>query len=443
MEPMFAHDAAAVLALLRDPAFKALADEAVRDYLDWDELLKRPLPAGLSADDTWTLLTTLRRFGSTRFPIRDMHGRVYWYTLTREAVLCIDAIERYCRTDSAVHRAILHRHGQRLLVDSRIREAIAACQLDGVVVSEKPAERLLRSGRAPRTSVERLVLNSYEMLFELDDMGDTPFTPELLRRLYDRLLEGVDVTQLRRTPVRHGLTDRVETDPVSAEKRAEVILQFCAYANGEIGDPSEPVAMKVHALFNLGHYWTFMPDFNGIIGRCVFRMYAARRDYPVLGLLPVSSLYKDWTEGRSSAAIVRFKNLNHPRSTTDTDIDYTADVITYLQLTIAALDELLNGIERVRRRDAEVRSVLEHDSGINYRQRSIISHALAHPELEFRIREHQTTHNVVYATARADLLGLVERGFLRKESRGKAFVFVAVADLTERLDRADDTQPGS
>ena len=84
--------------------------------------------------------------------------------------------------------------------------------------------------------------------------------------------------------------------------------------------------------------------------------------------------------------------------------------------------------------DAEVRSVIEHDVDINYRQRSVIAQSMAHPEVEFRIREHQTTHNVVYATARADLLDLVERGYLRQEQRGKAFVFLPVSDLAERLD---------
>jgi Fic family protein len=123
----------------------------------------------------------------------------------------------------------------------------------------------------------------------------------------------------------------------------------------------------------------------------------------------------------------------------DREVDYTADALTYLQLTVAALDELLRSMAHARRRDAQVRSVLEHDVEINYRQRSIVAEALAHPEREFRIREHQTTHNVVYATSRADLMDLVDRGYLRQEQRGKAFVFLPVSDLAQLL----DTEPNS
>ena len=429
------HDIDVVSALLEDPAFAPLAEEAVRDYLDWDELTRRPLPPGLSVEDTWNLLTTLRRFGATLSPLKDVAGRTWWYTLTREGILCVDAIERYCRADSAVHRAILHRHDQRVLVASHIRETVAVCELDGVDVSPQSAEHVLTSGRTPRNATERLVANAHALLFD-DDIGDEPFSPELLRRLYAKLLDGVDVSTLKRHSVRYGLTDRVEADPITKESRDEIVRQFCAYANGETGDPSEPVTVRAHALLNSAQYWGFLPEFSGIVGRCIFRLYASRRDYPVLGYLPISSVYQAWAQGRVSPSIVRFSATPDPRAPGAGGPDYTPEVLTFLQLTVAALDQLLMSIDHARRRDAEVRSVLEHDVEINYRQRSIISQAMAHPELELRVREHQTTHNVVYATARADLLDLVERGYLRQEQRGKAFVFLPVPDLAERLDGA-------
>lgn len=443
MDRRSVHDIRAVVALLADVTFAPLAEEAVRDYIDWDDLTRRPLPAGLSADDTWRLLTTLRRFGATRFPLQDLQGRTYWYTLTREASVCVDAIERYCRADSTVHRAILHRHGTRVLVETQIRETLAACRLDGVVVSSTDAEGLLMSGRAPRNATEHFVLNAHALLHEDDAMDEEPFSPEMLRRLHLRLLENVDVSQLERRPVRQGLSERVEAEPVTGEARAKVIQQYCDYANGLTGDPSEPVAMKAHALLNTGIFWAFFPDFVGIVGRGVFRRYATRQDYPVLGSLPVSAMYETWEHGQASPSIIRFSHLPSPRSSDDTEVDYTADVLTYLQLTVAALDDLLRSLDHARRRDAEVRSVLEHDVDLNYRQRSILAEALAHPAQEFRIREHQTTHNVVYATSRADLIDLVDRGYLRREQHGKAFVFVPQRDLLDRLDReTDQDTPG-
>ena len=142
------HDAEAATALLQEPVFAALAEEAVRDYIDWADLTTRPLPPGLSVLGTWRLLTTVRRFAATPFPIPDPKGRTYWYTLTREGLVCIETIERHCRADSAAHRAILHRHGHRFLVGSRIRETVAVCRLDGVVIATSEAESMLMGGRA-------------------------------------------------------------------------------------------------------------------------------------------------------------------------------------------------------------------------------------------------------------------------------------------------------
>jgi hypothetical protein len=45
------HDIQAVTTLFAGPVFAALAEEAVRGYIDWAELTKRLLPAGLSAAD--------------------------------------------------------------------------------------------------------------------------------------------------------------------------------------------------------------------------------------------------------------------------------------------------------------------------------------------------------------------------------------------------------
>ena len=36
------HDAEVAMRLLQDPVFAALAEEAVHDYIDWDELTRRP-----------------------------------------------------------------------------------------------------------------------------------------------------------------------------------------------------------------------------------------------------------------------------------------------------------------------------------------------------------------------------------------------------------------
>jgi Fic family protein len=69
----------------------------------------------------------------------------------------------------------------------------------------------------------------------------------------------------------------------------------------------------------------------------------------------------------------------------------------------------------------------------NHRQVEIIRNALKHPGQRYTFASHQKSHNVVYQTARTDLLDLGERGVLEKRKKGKQMVFVAPADLSARL----------
>jgi len=63
----------------------------------------------------------------------------------------------------------------------------------------------------------------------------------------------------------------------------------------------------------------------------------------------------------------------------------------------------------------------------------LLLYALRHPGTEFSTISHQRAQGVDYQTARADLLGLEQRGYLMKRRLGRAFVFCAVDDLDQRI----------
>lgn len=408
--------------VLRDPVFLALAHEAVADYLDRDQLASRPLPAGLTFDETWELLGVVRRLSGTPFPIRTPEGHELWYGLTQEALRCVGFIRRHCRFDSHLSRLLQTRHGHRFLVRSRISEAIATCRLDGVVIDTPRATRILQGGHAPRTPAERLVVNSYQMLKELDALASEPFTPDLVRSLYERLTHGVDLADLPRGP-------RLSILPSTAGPcEPDVLGAICDYANGTSGDPHEPAVIRGYMIKSVTAMRHPLPDLNETVARHLLRLSAVKRQYPVLGYLPTSLITVRWFEGALEPGVMRFATL--PASETPLgSVDWTREILTHLQLTTAAVSELLGWVEAADEQDA----ALEAARDLNFRQRAVLARALADPGAEFRIREHQTSNRVVYQTARSDLLELEARGYLRRIVRGKAFVFAASEDLRERL----------
>lgn len=424
---------AELLHRLNEPILESLAAETMRNYLDWDELTRRTLPPGFSLAETWELLGKLRRFNSTTFPIETRDGRSLWYTLDREAQRCLGFIRRYARSESRLHSMLQEREGHRFLVRSRIQEAIATCQLDGVIVDFAKAGKMLQEGRHPQTDAERLVYNSYLMLTELDSFGDEKFTTELVHAVYERVTHGVNLSNVPRGLRRTNLAGTRDVDSMRAEAQDRDILQaICDYANGKTGDCTEPAAIKGYMILSAMAFWHPLPDLNDTVARHLLRMYAVKRDYPVLGYLPTSLMMLEWFNGTLPADVVRFSSLDR-RAVVPGSIDGTKDILTHLQLTTAALAELLGYIEVARQEEADLQAILDSTEDLNYRQRSVLGRALSHPGAEFQIRQHQTSHRVVYQTARTDLLDLVQRGYLEQELRGKAFIFVPAPGLKERL----------
>lgn len=442
------------MSVLRDPAFTEIAHDAVRDHLSWNELAQRPVPDDMDSGQVWELLSAMRRYGSTEFPIPTRSGERFWYTITVEGRHCLRSIERYCRSDSRLHQMVQHRTGHRFLIDALIHESIATCQIDFVEPDPAELERMLHSGLVPESAEGRLVKNTYEMMRGLPSLGKEDFSPELIIHLYERTIRGVDTSRLVRT----GAGLRAVPSVFEAMIRArgserhsrkghraggfdiESLQRICDFANGKTGDPRESVAAKGYMLLAAMGYWRPLPDFNATVARHMLRLLSVRRDFPVLAYLPTSVMMRRWAAGDLGSHRVRFRSID-PGVPTGNGIDGTAEILTHLQLTVAAIDELLRRIHFAKREDEALSKTLRDAARFNYRQRALLTEALRRPESEFTLREHRLKYQTVYSTARADLLELEELGYLRKHTRGQAFVFRASPDLRQKLDRGDGIEP--
>ncbi|MHB1017644.1 MAG: hypothetical protein ACYC2X_07140, partial [Coriobacteriia bacterium] len=383
---------------LRHPALQSLAEEAVRDYVDWDQLAHRTLPPGQTLADTWEVLGIIRQFGATWFPIPALDRRLFWYSLTVEGHRCIRYIEHQCRSDSPLHRMMQGREGHHFLVRARALEAAAACRLDGIIADPSRINRMLFEGRSARTPGEQIALNSYEMLGELDELASEPFSPELVHSLFERLTRGVRLEEVTRGVQRTNLAGTRNADERrdEAEQRG-VLQQICDYANGKIGDPREPAPLRAYMILHAMGYWQPLADLNDTVARQMYRLFAVKRDFPVLGYIPTSVMTERWFEGALEPDAVRFSRLErHP--VVPGSIDGTEDILTHLQLATISIEALLRYIDVAQREDQELNAALDADESLNYRQRAALTYALAHPETEIRIRQHETAHRVVYRT---------------------------------------------
>ncbi len=88
---------------------------------------------------------------------------------------------------------------------------------------------------------------------------------------------------------------------------------------------------------------------------------------------------------------------------------------------------------RGSRTSEDVEALLKGSDQFNHRQFALLANALRVPDAIYTFQTHASSHGVTHETARADLLPLVEMGFLEKRRQGRRYTFVPDADLAKRL----------
>ena len=114
------------------------------------------------------------------------------------------------------------------------------------------------------------------------------------------------------------------------------------------------------------------------------------------------------------------------------------DLTYFLHHHVSVLESALTSLhDYIVRKSSEIKelSALSRLAGeLNHRQAALIKHALRCPEQRYTIGSHQKSHQVVYQTARNDLLELEQRGFLlRVPEEGKKIVYASAPDLNTLL----------
>jgi Fic family protein len=422
-----------IIELLADVNFCSLLNETARRCIPWDDFLGLAEPYDMSPLETWHILNDIGRCVAVSIPVPDVDDNCCWYRRTHEIDDAALTIACACRTDSSLHRTMTTAAAQHFLVKSRVGEIIAAAQFDGLAISEKDAEILLRLDCTPQSATERLLLNTLSVFERLPDLIGEPFSRELFRHMRDLLLDGIDPTTLKIQPPMQGIGARSDDrDDERLRRFADRQMDLtAAYLNRETSDPSDLPVLQSMVVVNTMRFYHPFGTISSQIGHLSARLFALKNDLPVIGMLPILRAMIDWETGAITPPTVSFDPAMFAALRQRNPLDLTVRQTLTAQLILITLKDLELYVETWERRDKEMREILREVPLLNQRQRSILARALRDPEAEFHIRYHSTNHNIHYTTARRDLFNLQERGLLVIEQRGKAFVFLRGRQLDE------------
>ncbi len=108
-------------------------------------------------------------------------------------------------------------------------------------------------------------------------------------------------------------------------------------------------------------------------------------------------------------------------------------LVYHLDVIERAISNLHKFVKRKAEQSVQVAQELDHMNRFNYRQRELLHRAVQKPELPYTFKSHQTSHGISYASARSDLLELVEEGLLRQYKVGRAMHFMPVTGIEKLL----------
>ncbi len=425
----------AVEMLLRrdqDPSLQTLLQRANRDYLYWDKFKHLSMPGGFSAEQLWPVLKLARASHRRNTPARDVHGHVFWYSLTDELQRVLMVIDQQAGGRIGIGVPELGRDVQQTYLLSRMmEEAIASSQIEGAATTRRVAKEMLRTGREPRTRGERMILNNYRTIARMRDLLDSPLSPDLLLELQASLTDGTldDPSESGRFRtagdddiVVGGHTGQILHTPPSADRLTEQLKDLCRFANEGEGQFIHPVLKAMVLHFWLAYLHPFC-DGNGRTARALFYLSSLGHGYRLFEYVSISR-------------VILRRRAQYERAFLYSETD-GGDLTYFLTFHLHAIEQALQEfwayVARKAGEDTELQRRVALDEGLNYRQRALLSRALKDSSSRFTIESHRASHSVAYATARSDLLDLVERGYLVQKRLGRAFVFVPGPGLRDRL----------
>lgn len=409
-----------------------LVVEPSGDYPHWDKLRHLTPPKGLSAEEWW-LGIKLRREGLLKdIRLLDKEGKSFRFGVPDLVQAELHDIDVGAGHSIGIPEPITNPQTRdRYLIRSLIEEAITSSQLEGAATTREVAREMIRAGRPPRDTSERMILNNYLTMRRITELKKDALSPEMVFSIHRLVTEKTlpDATaagRFRRPDEKRVVGDdfgEIFHNPPPAEELPGRLQAMCDFANEKTpGFFVHPAVRAIILHFWLAYDHPFV-DGNGRTARALFYWGILHAGYWLFEFISISSILKK--------APIKY-GLSFLYSETDNN-DLTYFIVAQAKVIRRAIEELHAYIDR---KTVEVRELEAHVRALdlfNHRQAELVRHALKHPYQEYTIASHGKSHNVVYQTARTDLLDLKTRGVLAVKKRGKKMVFTVPRDLAERL----------
>lgn len=401
-------------AILNPPTseLQALVDKINEGYEPWDKVKYRAKAAGLPPEQLWAYVKTQRN--GTYLKVWD--EPLIGFSLTaRMQKLCHEIDMSFGGSWINNDNPSASQH-QLFLINSLINEAISSSQMEGASTTRRVAKTLLREGRHPTDRSQQMIWNNYHTIRYLVEQKNSDLTPELLLNIHrlmtiQTLRNEEDAGRLRtddNVVVENAITHEIIHIPPAHQLLPNFVEQLCHFFNERDAQPFvHPVVRAIVVHFILAYMHPFV-DGNGRTARALFYFYLLRQGYWLTQYLSISH-------------IIQLSKNDYERAfqyAEQDGLDIGYFVHYHLETLFKAFETFQQHIQREQDKREETESIL-HIGHLNPRQADIIRLLRNKPQHVLTVKEHQTRHGISPTTAKSDIVGLLNRGWLEEKPFNK------------------------
>jgi len=389
-----------------------------QEYIHWDDLRRKKI--SFDPITFWFILRTIRSTKYREIRIGDEKFSFYTPENFQKQLHLIDKASP-ASFDWLFGEFPSEANKNQYLSNSLMEEAIASSQLEGAATTRSAAKKILREGRMPKNTSERMIVNNYRTIRRLKELRDKPLSRELVLEIHHEItLETLEIesdeTDFRTTDdiVVGSKADptKIYHYPPEVSKIPAMIDDLIVFAN-EDDEFIHPIVKAIILHFLIGYIHPFN-DGNGRTARAIFYWFALKHHYDLLEYISISRIYVH--------APVQYSRAYQLTETDSNDMTYFIDF--NIHIINQAFEDLKQYIIHKKEEEAESLQLVEQIPDLSFRQAEILRDFIRHPTRPYTISEISGKYKISLPTARTDLLLLEGKGKLKKYQDGKRQVFL-------------------
>lgn len=422
-----------LLRFFKDESIQQKIMRIEKDYPYWEDFKYKMKGTPYDLSFLWNYTKLTRQKATTKIKICDWEGFKFTYNTTSKLLKYLHQFDLHLGGILEGGSIIPSEEKNRYLISSIMEEAIASSQLEGAATTREVAKEMLRSNRKPKTLSEKMILNNYLTIQRVLELKDEKMSKELLLELHSIVSKDTlqrssaegKFREINDVKVVDGITNEVFYIPPDHSAIELLIQKFCDFANdrnAEVeNDFIHPIIKAIILHFLIGYIHPFV-DGNGRTARAIYYWYLISKGYWLVEYMSISR-------------IIIKSPAKYARAYLHSEYDEN-DLTYFIEYNLRCMDMALQELKKyIKRKIQEKQSLytIVKNENVNERQAELLKAMLVDRQKSFTIKEVEARFGVVYQTARTDLLGLEELGYLQEKKFGKKLVFFRVEDLEKRV----------